>query len=416
MSSKLPAEVVKDLKQKIDAATADPTTGIPGVVYRVIGKDGQPLLEHASGKRGANSTEPMTLETVFWIASCTKMVVGIACMQLVEQGKLALDDVDMVERLAPELKEVKVLQERDGKGELVPKKKGITLRMLLSHTAGFGYTFFDEKLNNWSKPIGFDEFSGHAEDIMSQPLVNQPGEQWEYGINIDWAGVLLERVTGLRLNDYLQKNVCGPLGLESTNMFPNKAMKEKLATMHHRDANGKISEVDHLQRRPLLAEVDVENTFNSGGAGFFSQPKEYCEILAVLLNNGKHPTKDVRLLESSTIDEMFKNQIPEHPNFGRQLVADAKPYLTNKIPELYPQPKEQEQGWGLTFMLMPHAGGTGRGGGTGWWAGLANLFWWADRDRGVAGMIATQILPFADPKVMGLWAEVEAGVYAALDK
>lgn len=107
---------------------------------------------------------------------------------------------------------------------------------------------------------------------------------------------------------------------------------------------------------------------------------------------------------------MFRNQIPEFPNFGRQGIPDAKPELTNPIPDLYPS--DGPQGWGLTFMLT--GGPTGRSSGTAWWAGLPNLFWWCDREKGVAGMICSQILPFADPQILGLWADLEATVYKAL--
>lgn len=191
----LSPQTVNALQQRVDAACSDQETGLPGTTVVVIGRDGRELFAYAGGKRGYGSSEPMTLDNIFWIASCTKMIVGIACMQLVEKGVLALDDSTQVEKLCPELKQVKVLQD-DGK--LVEKKRNITLRMLLTHTgeslqtkimmaltkdiAGFGYTFFNEKLRDYSKPIGYDEFSGHIHDIL-QPLVRQPGEGWEYGVS-----------------------------------------------------------------------------------------------------------------------------------------------------------------------------------------------------------------------------------------
>jgi len=127
----LPTEVVQNLKQTVDAACADPKTSIPGTSVVVVGKDGEELFAHAAGHRGVASNENMTLDNVFWIASCTKMIAGLACMQLVEQGQLQLDDGDELERLVPELKETKVLQKD---GSLVDKKRKITLRMLLTHT------------------------------------------------------------------------------------------------------------------------------------------------------------------------------------------------------------------------------------------------------------------------------------------
>ncbi|KAL1959935.1 hypothetical protein VTO42DRAFT_603 [Malbranchea cinnamomea] len=406
--SQLSPESATLLREKIDKACSNQESGIPGLVFVVVGRDGKEKFAYAGGKRGYGSPEPMTLDNIFWIASCTKMIVGVACMQLVEKGILSLDDADQVEKLAPELKDMKVLKDD---GTLEDKKKRITLRMLLSHTAGFGYSFFNEKLRDYSKPAGYDEFSGHISDIMG-PLVNQPGERWEYGVNIDWAGILLERSTGLSLNDYIQKHIFGPLGIKNISMFPNAAMKAKLAYMHSRAPNGQLSGRDHLLRRPLIvsSEAEVKNCLNSGGAGCFAKPQEYCQILATLLNDGTSPTTGAQILQKSTVDEMFKNQIPEFPNFGRQSIPAAKPDLTNPIQVLYPG--DGPQGWGLTFMIC--GGATGRSEGTGWWAGLPNLFWWCDREKGVAGMICSQILPFGDPQVLGLWADLEATVYKAL--
>lgn len=110
---------------------------------------------------------------------------------------------------------------------------------------------------------------------------------------------------------------------------------------------------------------------------------------------------------------MFRNQIPNFPNFARQGIPDAKPDLTNPLPELYPVPGNPPQGWGLTFMLS-NGGATGRSTRAGFWAGLANCWWWCDPEHGVAGMVCTQILPFADAQVLGLWGQVESEIYNAL--
>ncbi|KAL1961722.1 hypothetical protein VTN77DRAFT_1122 [Rasamsonia byssochlamydoides] len=404
----LSAETINTLRGKVDAACADHESGIPGTVFVVVGRDGREKFAHAGGKRGYGSSEPMTLDSIFSIASCTKMITGIACMQLVEQGLLALDDASQVERLAPELKETKVLQPD---GTLVEKKRGITLRMLLSHTAGFGYSFFNEKLRDYNRPIGYDEFSGHISDV-TQPLTHQPGEGWQYGVGIDWAGILVERVTGLSLGEYFRRHIFEPLGIENISFIPTESMKKNLAYMNQRAPNGQLSLRDHLLHRALIVNTaeEVKGYFNSGGAGCFGKPQEYCKILATLLNDGTSPTTGKQILRKETVDEMFRNQIPEFPDFGRQGIPDAKPDLTNPIPELYPT--AGPQGWGLTFMLT--GGASGRSSGTAWWAGLPNLYWWCDREKGVAGMICSQILPFADPRVLGLWFDLETTVYKAL--
>lgn len=127
----LSSQTIDSLKAKFDDACADKDKGLPGVVGVAVGKDGNELFAYAAGKRGTGCSEDMSVDNVLWIASCTKMITGIACMQLVERGKLSLDDAEQVEGLCPELRDLKVLQ-RDG--SLVPKQRGITLRMLLSHT------------------------------------------------------------------------------------------------------------------------------------------------------------------------------------------------------------------------------------------------------------------------------------------
>ena len=135
MAKKLSDTTAAKIRKIIDNVTADKNK-IPGCVAVVVGKDGKIIFSHASGTKGVDTKEPMTLDTVFWIASCTKMVCGIAAMQLCEQGKLSLDDADLLEKICPELKDIKILKHVDenGKPEFVDKKKRITLRMCLSHT------------------------------------------------------------------------------------------------------------------------------------------------------------------------------------------------------------------------------------------------------------------------------------------
>jgi len=194
-------------------------------------------------------------------------------------------------------------------------------------------------------------------------------------------------------------------------MFPNAQMKAKLAYMNARTADGHLHQRDHPLHRPLVVESqqDIATCTNSGGAGAFALPREYCQILATLLNDGTSPKNGAKILTKETVDLMFQNQIPEFPDFGRQGIPPAKSDLTNAIPDLYPG---KEQGWGLTFMLSD--GPTGRSSTTAHWAGLPNLYWWCDRNKGVAGIICSQILPFADPQVLGLWVALESGVYSGL--
>ncbi|KAI9660319.1 MAG: hypothetical protein M1821_009669 [Bathelium mastoideum] len=401
----------------LDGVTSNPKAGVPGMVFAAVDKEGSIIASHASGKIGLGSGAPMTMDTVFWIASCTKMITGIASMQLVEQGRLSLDDADRLYEVLPELANVKYLNDH---GQLEPRKGEITLKMLLTHTAGFGYSFFNEKLRDYGRPTGYDEFSGDATDILNQPLVNQPGTRWEYGIGIDWAGLAVERVSGLSLDAYFQKHIFQPLGITEISFFPSNDMQSRLARMHQTEIDGTIRQRDHILRRSLTAKTDRDKSqiFNTGGGGCFAKPTEYCKIIATLLNNGRSPSTQAQILKPDTVDIMFQNHIPQFPDFGRQGIPAAKPEYTPYLPELHPQEGNPPQGWGLTFLITiegcGEGKGTGRSNGTANWAGLANCFWWCDRQAGVGGFTASQIVPFANVNVLQAWAGCEKAVYDAM--
>lgn len=195
---------------------------------------------------------------------------------------------------------------------------------LTPNIAGFGYSFFNKKLLDSYGPRGLDEFTASYHDFLSQPLVNQPGERWEYGINIDYAGLLLERATGLSLNDYFQQNIFQPMGLHNINMFPTPSMLAHLAYMNTRSpVDGKVHPnlSGHLVRSQLMAQTPQEKqlVFNAGGHGCFAKPGEYAQIIAMLLNDGTHPGTGAKILDKATVDSMFENQIKDMPQFGRQV-------------------------------------------------------------------------------------------------
>ncbi|KAL2845885.1 beta-lactamase/transpeptidase-like protein [Aspergillus pseudoustus] len=406
------------LREKVDEYIAKPK-GIPGLVCTIVNKDGARIFHYAAGHRAAGLDEPLDTNAIFWLASCTKLITSIAAMQLVEQKKLSLDDPDQLETVCPELKHVKVLEESNGQSlNLFAKRSRITLRMLLTHTAGFGYSFTNANLKKWNDPVGVDEFSGRWSDLFEQPLVNQPGERWEYGTGMDWVGLIVERVSGLLLDAYFQKFILEPLGAEKITFIPTREMKDKLVFMHTRETDGRIRirQHGHLLRHALLEpSEDVERRIlHSGGAGCFGSSGSYCEILSTLLNDGLHPRTGSRILQQETVEEMFKNQIPQFPNFGRQETPSSKPALIDSSMEVYPQPPDQEQGWGLSFFSLVHPSRTGRAAGTGYWSGLANLVWWVDRKREVAGVMFSQILPFGDKQFWECQAEVETLLYEYL--
>ncbi|KAJ4248777.1 hypothetical protein NW762_012615 [Fusarium torreyae] len=414
MSSSLSKDVQAKLRAIIDEYTiGGDDRKIPGLIYSAWRNDGEPIFEHASGTRGMSSRDPMGLDTTFFLASFTKIATSIACMQLVEQGKLRLDDADQVETICPELRDVKVLtRNAEGGFDLVEKVRRITLRMLLTHTAGFGYAFEDEKLAEFTRPVGADDFSGEAIHLANRPLVNQPGETFQYGVSMDWVGVIIERVHGKSLDDVFKADIFQPLGINNVSFHPSKEAKSKLAYMHRRGPDGKLKTTDHFYRRPLLAQDD-EKVPCAGGHGCFGRPAEFGRLISLLLNDGIDAKTGTRLLKPETVKDMFIDQIVDKPRFSNVCVPVAKPELANPTP-LAPMPDDHTEGWGLSFSISHFPESTGRAAGTAFWEGLANLFWFADRKNNIGGIIASQILPYGDTLVLECSERVETEIYKAL--
>ncbi|KAF5541681.1 beta-lactamase [Fusarium phyllophilum] len=410
--SVLSQDVQSKLRGIIDEYTIGGTESkIPGLVYSAFRNDGEPIFQHYSGLRGVTSESPMSEETIFFMASFTKLATSVACMQLVEQGKLRLDDADQVEAICPELRDVKVVtRNKDGKLELVEKVRRITLRMLLTHMAGFGYAFEDEKLAEFSRPIGFDDFSGEAIDTANRPLVNQPGEAFQYGVSMDWVGVIIERTYKSSLEEVFREHIFQPLGMNHVTFHPSAEDKANLAYMHRRSPSGKLSTTDHFYRRPLLAQ-DGEKVPCAGGHGCFGRPAEFGRIISLLLNDGLDAKSGVRLLRPETVNDMFTDQIPDKPRFSNVSVPVAKPELANPTP-LTPMPDDHTEGWGLSFSINHFPEPSGRAAGSASWEGLANLFWFADRKNNIGGIIASQVLPYGDTAIMADGLSVASGVLA----
>ncbi|RBR13216.1 hypothetical protein FVER53590_09904 [Fusarium verticillioides] len=408
----------QDTQSKLRDIIDEYTTGgieskIPGLVYSAFRNDGEPIFQHCSGLRGVISESPMSEKTIFFMASFTKLATSVTCMQLVEQGKLRLDDADQIEAICPELRDVKVLtRNENGKLDLVEKVRRITLRMLLTHTAGFGYAFEDEKLAEFSRPIGFDDFSGEAIDTANRPLVNQPGETFQYGVSMDWVGVIIERTYNKSLEEVFKDHIFRPLGMDHVTFHPSAEDKLNLAYMHRRSPSGELSTTDHFYRRPLLAR-DGEKVPCAGGHGCFGRPAEFGRIISLLLNDGLDAKSGVRLLKAETVDDMFTDQIPDKPRFSNVSVPVAKPELANPTP-LTSMPDDHTEGWGLSFSINHFPESTGRAAGSASWEGLANLFWFADRKNNIGGIIASQILPYGDALVLQCSERVETEIYKSL--
>ena len=188
---------------------------VPGVVAMATTR-AAPVYQGAFGRRALPDGAAMTADTVFWIASMTKAITSTAAMQLVEQGRLALDTPVAV--VLPELASPQVLEGFDAAGEprLRPARRAITLRHLIIHTAGFCYDIWNPDIGRYMESRGIPGVISCENLALTTPLAVDPGERWDYGINIDWVGKAVERVSGQSLGDYFAEHLFGPIGMIDT--------------------------------------------------------------------------------------------------------------------------------------------------------------------------------------------------------
>ena len=369
---------------------------VPGVAAIATNRDGD-IYEGARGERVLGDGEAFTTDTVCAIFSTTKAIGGTACLQLVEEGKLDLDAPAGI--YAPRIGKLKVLEgfDADGQPRLRPPKRPITTRHLLTHTAGFAYDFFNEHYTRLANEHGQPSVITSSWASIETPLLFDPGEAWEYGTNIDWAGMVVEGITGKRLGDVFRERIFEPLGMTSTAFSMTPAMRAQVARIHARTATGGL---DPMRDFELPAEPEV----HMAGHGLYGTAADYIKFIRMWLNDGRGP--DGRpILKPETVEMACRNHLPEGMNI--KMLPGVNPTLSNDA-EFFPGMRKT---WALTFMINEEDAPTGRPAGSLAWAGLANLYYWIDRENGLGGYWATQIFPFADPTSVGGYLDFEKAVY-----
>jgi methyl acetate hydrolase len=368
---------------------------IPGVAATATNREGV-TYSGAFGKRIQGESAEMTPDTVVWIASMTKALTSTAAMMLVEQGKLSLDGP--AKEVLPYLGEVPVLEgfEDDGTPRTRPPQSDITLRQLLTHTAGFSYEIWNADIMRYQEKMGLPGITGCENKALETPLLFDPGTRWEYGINIDWAGKMIEAVSGQKLGDFLQENLFAPLGMSSTAFFITPEMRSRMAKIHQRGEDAALTPVMEL-------EIPQEPEFQMGGGGLYGTIEDYLKFVQLILNDGK--VGSTQLLQPQTVDALTANAMGE----TKVTVMRATiPPLSNDA-EFFPG---LSKNWSTAFMINEEQAPTGRSAGSLAWAGLANTYYWIDRSKGVGGVYATQILPFADQYSLPLFLAFEKSVYS----
>jgi methyl acetate hydrolase len=386
---------VMEVSTRVDAALEGAVAeGVaPGVVALAAGAEGV-VYEGAFGRRELGGDAGMTLDTVFWIASMTKAVTSVAAMQLVEQGRLELDE-PLAGRL-PELGSIQVLEgfAADGAPRLRAPRRPITLRHLLTHTAGFTYDIWSADMVRLQAREGIPGIGDCRNVTLRTPLLFDPGDRWEYGINVDWVGKAVEHVSGRSLEEYLREQVFAPLGMADSGFVIGPEQRTRLAAMHARHPDGSLEAIPF--------EIPQQPEFYMGGGGLYSTGPDYLAFLQMLLHGGRF--RGAQVLRPETVAQMAMNQIGD---LEVSPMRTAIPESSNDV-ELFPGMVKK---WGLGFLINTEDAPTGRSGGSLAWAGLANTYFWLDPTRRLAGLLLTQVLPFADEAVLRLFAEFESAIY-----
>jgi methyl acetate hydrolase len=363
---------------------------VPGVVAAAATAEG-PIFAAGFGVRDTESGTTMTADTVVWIASMTKAVTSACAMQLVEQGRLSLDAP--IATVLPELDKVQVLEgfAPDGTPRMRPARRPITLRHLLTHTAGFVYEIWNPEMGRYLETTGTPGIISCQNAALSIPLSFDPGERWDYGIGIDWAGKAVEAVSGQKLGEYMQQNLLQPLGMQDTGFKLGAAQRQRLAKVHNRTPAG-FAATD--------LELPQEPEFEMGGGGLYSTVGDYLRFTRMIMNNGM--LDGTRVLAPGTVATMTANAMGDLKCRALKTVAPASSNDVDFIDGMQ---------WGLSFLINPQPLPTGRSAGSLAWAGLANSYFWIDPVKQVTGVYATQVLPFFDTKAVQLFQEFETAVY-----
>ena len=359
---------------------------IPGVVAMVTDRRGV-VYQGAFGVADAATRRPMTVETIFRVASMTKPITSLAVMQLVEQGRLSLDDP--AEKYLPQLANLKVFETFDGATgsyTVRPARRPPTVRHMLTHTAGLGYNFTSPTVRHFKPREG--------ETLAAGPLLYDPGEQWLYSTGIDWAGRIVETLTGKNLESYFHDHIFSPLRMADTSYTVPEDRQRRLTMVHRRRPDGTF-QVDAVQPAMAVAQP-------IGGGGLSSTASDYVRFLQMILNQGT--LNGARIVSAETVASMGRNHIG---SVGVRAVKTAMPDRSSDFTFV----ADGRDKWGIGFMITADAKPGRRSAGSMTWGGIYNTYFWIDPAREIAGVILMQYLPFADSKALAVYDAFEREVY-----
>lgn len=355
---------------------------LPAMVAIAINKAGEKVT-YSYGKAVWEEDAAVTPDHIFRIYSMTKLITSIAALQLVEKGILGLDD-DLSE-LMPEMTSIPILSN----GELVEPKNAITLRHLLTHTSGFGYM---------GATISGEDFNSDDWEYEDMPRRFESGTEFLYGTSTDWAGKLVEKVSGMDLEAYFRKNITGPLNMDRTYFNVPDSLQSLIVSYGRRGEDGEQELTALPNRIP-----ETKATVLSGGGGLFSSPSDYTKLLQCLLNDGIYEGGSI--LSKATIEEMNKNQVgaidlsPEGRHFDPASCCNFNGLMN------------ENSKWGLAYMIDTAPTSYGRQAGTVLWGGLFNTYYFIDFKSGIAVSMYSQHIPFNHVQTTSLFEQFSELAY-----
>ena len=361
-------------------------TKIPAVVMGKISKDGQ-MQFFSKGPSRWDRNDTIGEKNIFKIASMTKALASVAALQLVEQGKITLDEP--LDEYLPEMSSIKILNKNN---EIIEPKNSITLRHILTHTAGFGYWFTSTQLSNWNelkKNVDWNE--------KYEPRLFESGSDYMYGTNIDWVGRLVEKISEMNLEEYLRKNVTGPLEMNSTWFNVPEELEDLVVSSSIRNNDsGELIKNEYTKRK-------ITKSFNAGG-GISSSPEDYGKFLVCMLNKGK--VDGVEILKEQTFDLMNTPQLDKFKTTHRHVpVGNVDTKARGDKDNFF----DSYDNWTLAWAYEENS--TIRPYGTGYWAGFYNTYFTIDFENEFALVYMTQILPFNDMESYNLFTSFEKMIY-----
>jgi CubicO group peptidase (beta-lactamase class C family) len=382
-TSRLRRDIDAALQAMVDAGR------VPGLVAMAASAQAT-LYEGAFGVRAQGAAAKMSVDTVFRIASMVKLLTSVAALQLVEQGRLQLDEP--AANIDPALAALPVLTGFDAKGapQLRPARKPVTLRNLLSHTSGLSYPLWDADAVRYRRAARSDPA------LPRSVLMFDPGSRWSYGGGLDKVGRLVEIASGLTLDRYFRDHILRPLGMNDTGYTVTASQRAREAHLHVRQGDGTLL--------PQPLEKHAAPRIFSGGGGIYSTAPDYLALLQALLNGGSLNGKSI--LRPHSVALMANNQIGE---LAAGVMTTTNPALSNDV-DFFPGVRLR---WGLGHMINLDPVEGGRKAGSLTWAGLYNTYYWIDPASGIAGVIMMQILPFADTQALAAYRAFERTLYRA---